>query len=264
MNTNTTYYLIDLLPIWGFFLVTIVLAWLCTEAGYRFAGYMRKQGNREKEAPLGAMQAGMLGLLAFILTFTFGMSASRFDARKQLVLAEANVVGTTYLRAQLLPASHSEEIQRLLREYVDTRLEAVKPEKLEAAIIRSEEIHTLLWKQAISVSQETPDSFAAWIFIQSLNDVIDTHQKRLTTHLQRIPETIWGFVYLIAGISMFSMGYYLGLSGSRRSIATVALSVSFSAVIMLIVDLDRPQSGMLKVSQGALIHLQQSMLVDQR
>jgi hypothetical protein len=77
------------------------------------------------ETPVGEMVASTLGLLAFILAFTFGLAASRFDAKRQLLVDEANAVGTTYLRAEMLP-ERRDEIRALLRDYVEVRIEAVK------------------------------------------------------------------------------------------------------------------------------------------
>ena len=94
---------LDGLPLWGLFLTIVVLVLAAIEGGYRLGSYRHRQEGREKEAPVGAMVGATLGLLAFMLAFTFGMAASRFDTRKQLVLDEANAIGTTYLRTAMLP-----------------------------------------------------------------------------------------------------------------------------------------------------------------
>ena len=105
---------LDVLPLWGLFLAIVVLVLAAIEGGYRLGSYRHRQSGREKEAPVGAMVGATLGLLAFMLAFTFGMAASRFDTRKQLVLDEANAIGTTYLRAAMLP-ERRDEIRALLR-----------------------------------------------------------------------------------------------------------------------------------------------------
>jgi hypothetical protein len=94
---------LDALPLWGLFAGIVVLVLLSIEAG-RWLGYRRAvRSEREKDAPIGAMVGSTLGLLAFMLAFTFGMASARYDVRKSLVLEEANAVGTTYLRAAMLP-----------------------------------------------------------------------------------------------------------------------------------------------------------------
>src|SRR3990172_11677164 len=114
---------INELPLWAVFVLTLVICIGAVEAGAALAGLaLRQKKDKEPEAPLGSLVGAVLGLLAFILAFTFGITASRFDARKQLVLEESNAIGTTYLRAGLLPQPQGLEVRRLLREYADIRL----------------------------------------------------------------------------------------------------------------------------------------------
>src|SRR5215467_16260418 len=110
---------IDALPLWGIFIVILLLVLLSVEGGYRLGKYRRSRHEQEKEAPLGTMVGATLGLLAFILAFTFGLAANRFDTRRQLLLDEANAIGTTYLRAGMLP-DRRDAMRALLRDYVDT------------------------------------------------------------------------------------------------------------------------------------------------
>src|SRR4029450_7972437 len=98
------------LPLWGLFLAILILVLLSVEGGYRLGKYRRSRSEEEKEAPVGAMAGATLGLLAFILAFTFGLAAARFDTRRQLLLDEANAIGTAYLRAGMLP-ERGEEVR---------------------------------------------------------------------------------------------------------------------------------------------------------
>ena len=181
--------------------------------------------------------------------------------RRNLVLNEADAIGTAYLRAELLPEPHRTEIRNLLREYVNVRLEGVQPGKLEQAIHRSEELHGRLWSQAVAAVEKNPGFSIAGLFIWSLNEVIDLHSKRVEAGLRRrIPGIIWAALYFITILAMAAMGYYAGLTGTRGSLAILAVVLTFSAVIMLIADLDRPQEGLLKVSQQAMADLRNTMI----
>src|ERR1051326_822352 len=102
--------ILDAFPLWAVFIVILLIVLLSVEFGYRLGKYRRSRHETEKEAPLGTMVGATLGLLAFILAFTFGLAASRFDNRRQLLLDEANAIGTTYLRAGMLP-EQSEQIR---------------------------------------------------------------------------------------------------------------------------------------------------------
>jgi hypothetical protein len=185
MMQYTTF--LDMLPLWGLFLAIIVLVLAAIEGGYRVGSYRHRQSDHEMEAPVGAMVGATLGLLAFMLAFTFGMAASRFDTRKQLVLDEANAIGTTYLRTAMLP-ERRDEIRALLRSYVDARLDVIQPGRVAEAILQSEDIQGQMWSAATAIGQQHPDSIIVGLFVQSLNEVIDLHAKRVNIGLRnRIP-----------------------------------------------------------------------------
>lgn len=250
---------IDLLPIPALFFLTALLALASAEVG-RWLGQRRKLAGAETEAPVGAAVGGVLALLAFTLAFTFSMAASRFDTRKQLVVDEANAIGTTYLRTSLLPQPAASKLRQLLREYQGVRLDAgLHPEHFAAALTRSGELHSAMWNEASAVAVQQPNLITTGLFIQALNQMIDLHGTRIAALRNRIPETIWVFLFVTASVGMMSIGYHAGINGSRRSVAALALVVAFSGVIMLIADLDRTQKGFLRISQQAMIELQQSM-----
>jgi hypothetical protein len=251
--------LFDPFPLWALLLVTVVVVLLSVEIGYRLGEFRKRRSEGEKEAPVGAMVGATLGLLAFMLAFTFGLAASRFDDRRQVVLAEANAIGTTYLRAALLPQPLAGETRDLLREYVDVRLEAAQPGNVDQAIVKSEQLQNHLWSQAVAAAEKDRSPITG-LFIQSLNEVIDLHAKRVMVALRsRIPGAIWMALYLLVVLAMLSMGYHAGLTGTRRSLAGLALALAFSAVLILIVDLDRPGRGLLQVSQQSMIDLRKGM-----
>jgi hypothetical protein len=201
----------------------------------------------------------MLGLLAFILAFTFSLAAQRFDTRRQVLLDEANAIGTTYLRAAMLP-QHEEEIRSLLRDYVDIRLAAAQKGGIAEGIRKSEELQNRVWARAVALARDNPDSIVVGLFVQSLNEVIDLHAKRITAGIRnRVPAVIWIALFAVAVISLGAMGYHAGLVRTSRSLAIVAVGLTFTVVIGLVADLDSPREGFLTVSQQALVDLRESM-----
>ena len=168
---------LDSLPLWGLYVATVVIILLAVEGGQRLGKYRQQHTEQELEAPVSVMVGATLGLLAFMLAFTFGLAASRFDMRRGFVVDEANAIGTTYLRAELLTEPHRTEVRNLLREYVDVRLELVRPGKAEEAMQKSDQLHGRLWSQAVDVGEKNPGSIVAGLFIGSLNEVIDLHAK---------------------------------------------------------------------------------------
>jgi hypothetical protein len=251
--------LLDFLPLWSILPLTVAVALLSVELGYRLATYRQRHSQEEKESPVSGMVGATLGLLAFMLAFTFGFAGSRHEDRRQVLLSEANAVGTTYLRAAMLPEPMRTETQNLLRDYVDARLEAVQPGKLDQALKRSEELHNRLWSQAVAATEKDRSDITG-LFVSSLNEVIDLHAKRVMAGLRsRVPGVIWIVLFVLAILAMVMMGYHSGLAHSRRSIAAIALVIGFSSVICLIADLDRPGEGSLRVSQQSMIDLRNSM-----
>ena len=251
--------LLDSLPLWGLFIAILIIVLLSVECGYRLGRYRRNHQELEKESSVGTIVGATLGLLAFILAFTFGLAAARFDTRRQVLLDEANAIGTTYLRAGMLP-ERREEIRTLLRNYVNTRLDAVQSNNITEGIRQSENIQNEVWTHATVLGEKNPNSIVVGLFIQSLNEMIDLHAKRIQAGLRnRIPGAIWVGLFAVAALSLATMGYQAGMVGTRRSLATVAVAITFAMVIELIADLDRPQEGVLRVSQQAMLDLQRSM-----
>jgi hypothetical protein len=251
---------LDQLPLWGLFLATVAVVLLSVEGGFRLGRLRRERSEPEKESSVGAMVGATLGLLAFMLAFTFGLAAARFDTRRQVLLDEANAIGTTYLRAALLPEPQRSEARRLLREYVDVRLKGVQPGQVQQAISESSALHDRLWAQAVAAAEKDPRSIPTGLFIQSLNEVIDVHAKRVMFGVRnRLPSTLWGALYFVTVLGMAEIGYHEGLTSPRRSPAVLALVLTFSAVTFLIADLDRPQEGLLRVSQQSMIDLRHSL-----
>jgi len=252
--------LLDRLPLWGVLVATVALILLSIEAGYRLGSHRRRWSRNEDKSPLGEMVAATLGLVAFMLAFTFGLAASRFDVRRGLVLDEANAIGTTYLRTALIPEPHRSEAKKLLREYVELRVASLSEETITEGLARSRELQDRLWSGAAAAAEKSPNSIAVGLFIQSLNEVIDLHAKRIALGMRyRIPGVIWAALYFVACVGMAVMGYHSGLAGSGRSLAVLAVVLTFSAVMVLIADLDRPHQGLLQVDQTAMIDLQRSV-----
>lgn len=250
---------LDAIPVWGIFALAVLIILIAADGGFRFGLYRRAHSEDEKEAPVGAMVGSTLGLLAFILAFTFSLAATRFDTRRSLLLEEANALGTTYLRAATLP-ERGREIRALLREYVDVRVAAgLQQVEFTEARRRSEELQTRLWADAAALGRAQQDSIIVGLFIQSLNEVIDLHTMRLTALRNRIPSAIWLTLAVLALLAFSSMGYHAGLARGGRSPAAVAVTICFAVVITLIVDLDRPYEGFLRTSQQALIDTRQGM-----
>jgi hypothetical protein len=188
-----------------------------------------------------------------MIGFTFAVALSRFEARRDGVLNEANAIGTTALRARLLPAPHSQDCLKLLRDYVQVRLDLTQktssPLDLKAALDRSNAIQEALWQQAKEVAAKNNGMVPTGLFIQSLNEMIDDHEKHLVAFISGVPNIVLIVLYTIAMVASAFAGYAAGVEAQRsRGPLYVAMAL-FIAVILLIQDLDRPTSGFITASQ---------------
>jgi len=238
----------SLLAIFAASIVTLLAA---SEIGHHFG--LRVAG----EANVSTLEAAMLGLLALMISFTFAMALARFDARRDALLNEANAIGTTALRARLLPAPHSAESLRLLHDYVLIRLEITgrepTPAQVNAAIARSNEIHGALWAQVKLAIIKDNAMVPTGLYIQALNETFDNQEKRLTALRNRVPNIVLLALYGVAVVAIGFSGYASGTRERRWRLPVYIMSALVAAVILLIQDIDRPSAGFISVSQQPMM-----------
>ena len=245
------------LPIWGVFVGTLFLVLASVEGGYLWARQRQKDRELEKEAPVGAMVGATLGLLAFLLAFTFGIAADAFHARKVALVDEVNAIQMTYLLSSLIPEAQRSEIRMVLREYVDERLRWAngKQDKPDSS---AKELLDRLGKAAVAAGEQRPGQVD--VFLRYVGRIIELQQERLEVRERsRIPGAYWAVLYAIAVLALTAVGYHGGVAGTSRSPVILAVAVAFSAVIMVIADLDRPGHGFLTVSQEPMVALREML-----
>ena len=240
----------QLLPI---FVVSLVAILAASEIG-RWLG-LRTGGRSEDNIP--TLEGATLGLLALMIGFTFAMALSRFEARRDAVLDEANAIGTTALRALLLPAPHNTECLKLLKDYVKVRLEitqrAPSAAELNSVITRSNALQEALWQQAKAVVATDNGMVPTGLFIQSLNEMLDNQEKHLNAIRDRVPNIVFLTLYAVAAVSSALAGYASGLGRRPSHLPVYVMVVLVCAVILIIQDLDRPLTGFIEVSQQPML-----------
>jgi hypothetical protein len=250
---------LDTLPLIVLFLCAIAALLLATELGYRLSRVMQRRWPDRAEVSVGALSGGTMALLAFLMAFVVSSSVNSFSARREAVVAEANAIGTTYLRAGYLPEPYSQEARELLREYVDLRLEALDPDKLPLAMVRSEEIHNELWAGVEALAKQESSPILA-LYISTVNEVIDMHTSRVNVALvARLPWNIVLGLFLMAVIALVQVGIHAGYAEKRNLMAVLAFVLTLSVVFILIIDLGRGDEGLLRISQQAMIDLQRQI-----
>ena len=204
----------------------------------------------------------MLGLLGLLLGFTFAMSVARHDARRQVIVDEANTIGTTWLRADFLAGPTGAAIREMLEEYTELHIEQLH---LDNGTARYREVRERvavlqreLWKQGAE-GAKIQNSPLATSFITSLNETIDLDASRLAARANHVPGLVWMLLLIVSGCSAWSSGYASGAGGSRSLFAQVVFPVLISVVIMIISDIDRPRRGLIGISEKPLTDLLEMM-----
>jgi hypothetical protein len=213
-------------------------------------------------ADIGTLTGAALGLLALLLGFSFSLALSRYDARRALVLEEANAIGTTANFALMLPEPARGQILSLLRDYTEVRIglgAPYDPSKLNRDIAQSLDLQARLWRQAAAVTEAAPQSLPAYRFVASLNEVTNVHESRLTALRYHVPDVIILMLTSVAMVAMGFTGYQAGVTGSRRRVATLIMSLTIGMVLILVVDLDQPARGWIRVPAQPLVDTAQGM-----
>ena len=205
-------------------LLVVVLAVL--ELAFRIGRRTQAVSTEDSKGHINAIQASTLGILALILAFTFSLSLQRFETRSDAVVDEANAIGTAYLRAQLLPASLREDVRRLLREYVDLRVRAgtvtTNDEDGRTPLLaKATGVQDSLWEYARRSAEIEPNPVTSGLFIQSLNELIDSFGRRDAAINRHVPEVV---LFLLIGTFVLTaaiVGFGAGVVGQRPSWVSV-------------------------------------------
>jgi len=233
---------------------------IAIEVGYRIGRVKQASADEAIKAHINAIQASLLGVLALMLGFTFSLALQRFDSRSQAVVDEANAIGTTYLRAQLLPVSVREETQKLLQNYADLRVKVSglsldNETAREAFLFKANNVLDALWGCARKAAEEDNSPVTSGLFIQSLNETIDSYGRREAALNRHVPEII---LFLLYGTFLMTggiIGYSAGIAGHRPAMISYILVALIVVLAFIIADLDRPRRGLIKVDQTSLIQL---------
>lgn len=252
------------LPFWLVFGVSAVSLLALSEAGFRLGRLRANDQPEGSEASFGVATAALLGLVTFMLAFTFSIAAAQHAERRAAVLEEANIIGTAYYRAELLPDPEATKLSALLRDYVSLRFEVAEGGKTAAEILAlidaSEVLHGQMWEIAAAVAKAEPSPTNALV-LTALNDLFDVHSERVVYGLyRRIPPVIWMALLLVAGTGMGAMTYRTGALWQRRSELTPVLIFALAGVVTLIADIDNPQRGTLTGNPKPILELGEAIL----
>lgn len=244
-------------------LITAVLFGLIiavNEIGFAIGKRIRAASDNDLKSLTGSVQASILGLLALLLGFTFSMALQRYDDRSEALIAEANAIGTAILRVELLPEQYREVARKTLADYIDLRSEAgqlalsdIAGRQQQAA--RSNAIQQGIWAIGVAAAQDDPRPVTTGAFLAALNQMIDAQGRRNALLGMHVPEVVLILLFVVFIAASGILGYTAGLSGRRIVAPTILVSFLISLVVFIIIDLDRPRRGLIKVDQTPLLEL---------
>ncbi len=248
--------LLSALATWSllaFSLLLFLAQLIAHEVGYHIGRW--RVSRHPPQAPgadsVGVVVGGMLGLLAFVLALTLSFANNSFMERRHGTLAEANAIGTAWLRAQAIGEPRGSEIARLIEEYTHLRIAFIRadndPAELANLNQRTSALQTQIWGHVSAIARDRRDPIVASL-MAALNDAFDTTTATRFAYTLRLPPQLAWLLFGMALISMGSLGYQVGLRGNPSHVMAALLTVMWTVVIVDILDLATPRIGALRTA----------------
>ncbi|MBM3976821.1 MAG: DUF4239 domain-containing protein [Planctomycetes bacterium] len=238
----------------------LAISALCVSLGHRLGRRAGASAGEAQRAQVNALQTSMLGLLALVLGFTFSLALGRYDDRSTTLAGEANALGTTLLRSSLLPRPFDAQARILLAQYVELRIEesSIGLDDFESRAelhARTKAVGKELWGTAKRAVELDDSPVRTGLFVQSLNDMLDAFDLREAVLNRHVPEFVMLLLFVILALAAFAMGYASGFGGHRPPALTHVLLLLLVLVMFLIIDLDRPRRGWIRIDRTPLLEL---------
>jgi hypothetical protein len=224
---------------------------LLIEVGRRIGRRWAPDDTPRTRAGLNAIDAAILSLLGLLIAFTFSGASDRFDARRHLIISEANAIGTAWLRIDLLPPTAQPDVREGFRQYVDARLSVVRqPADVEAtagALRRCSEVQNAIWTRSVVACRESGSLEAPLLLLPALTDMFSIGADRTARSRVHSPLVILVMLFLLALATSVLAGYEIA-GGRRRSwIHIVGFAAAVAVVTFVIIDLEYPRLGLIRV-----------------
>jgi hypothetical protein len=237
----------------------LVLLFVSHEVGYRLG--LRVTGfDDDYKRRVDMIRTAILALVTFLVGFSFAGAGARFIDRQDMIVKETNAIGTSYLRAMLLPEPQRSRLQEELRQYTKDRMELLhsfSPETTRPLLAKAGETQMRIWRTAVE-GVGTDREFANFM-LPPLNDVIDIHSEHLSAARRHIPQIILNVIVVMAAVGMGMIGFDNGLVRKRYFLLSTAFGFVSAASLWMTIDLDRPRHGFVRSSELPYVELLDSM-----
>ena len=198
---------------------------------------------------LGPIEGSLLGLLALLLAFTFSMAVSRYDTRRRVLLEEVNYIGTALLRADLYEPVERAGFRADFKEYIDVRSAFLDTgfdeERVAENLNQTAAVSKRIWDRAARLGRDPANLIASNQMIPALNNMIDVVTSRTVKRQATVPDAIIWVLFGLCALSSFTIGVDRRESKASMMVVNAVFALMISACIFLIIDLDRPRSGLI-------------------
>ncbi|HEY2474832.1 MAG TPA: hypothetical protein VGI19_08505 [Candidatus Cybelea sp.] len=239
-----------------YFAVIFPLSLLALAGGYLYAARSRAILDEKGDWAFGLGQAAIFAVIALIMGFSFSFAAGRFEARRELVVIEADAIRTAYLRAAFLPGAQSVPFREALVDYTRTRLDTyasvadARAERL--AIDKGKDLQGRLWTMATTAGLRDPRSPLFADLTRSVVEVIKSSEDQASALHNHVPRAIIGIIILSTLVGAFLFGLTFGQVRVPYALLSVIFCLLFAATVFTIIDLDHPQGGFIPVDVAPL------------
>lgn len=247
----------------AFAAIAVLLLPAGAQLGFVLGRRVAARVGEKARAHVATWETAVLGLAALLISFTFAMAATRYDARKQIMLTEANAIGTSYLRTSVLDDARGDALRALLRRYVDERLAMADAgadrKRVREAIRASAALEQKIWSRVAEAARSDPHSVAIGLLVQATNDMIDNAEAYTFSLENPVPVTVFLVLILASTIAVAAVGYSCGLERKRLAFGMLTMPLLLAAVIVLVFDIANPRLGIVGIRDQSLIRLKQSL-----
>ena len=259
MPFDVSFYLIDHRLV---ALAMLAVLMVVSESGYR-AGARGKDATDSLRSLMSGTGAAMLGILGVLLGFTLSMAIARWDVRRDVIVDESNAIGTLWLRAGLLKEPLRDELRSSLREYTDTRIALGGSrgdlDALRAAQSAGETLHAKMWSIVERADQPGTSPAILSTLITATNELIDLQELRVASIENFLPAFLILLLPGVAAAAVAALAWSFGATSDRGRTPIFLLALLICAVVLLIMDVNRPQRGQITVSLTTLERVQDSI-----
>ncbi len=240
---------------WVFPTLVLILLAVAIEVPYRLAQPLAAKMTKQFDA-FNAIQAGLFTLASFVLGLSFAQASARFDTRRELVIKEANAIGTTWLRADQLEPKQTERFRRILTNYTGARLKAYSTpsdqDLYARTIVQSSRDQDAVWAMASSAMHAHQTNLGLSLLMETLNDTIDVSAEQLQALTTHVPTVVVELTVALVVLGALSLGLRFAIDRARPVFLSAIYVVAYVFVISMMIDYDRPQTGFVNVNLNPL------------